>query len=367
MGPVGPARNLHKLAVRWQRPGAATRSSRTRTKRPAEGPFCAVTHPPRRPAPRPARASYSRARAATATCAGCLSIRFPSASGAGPGSSSCCPQSVSKAHAEIYWADDGLHLRDLESTQRDLPEPPGHQGRRPARGRHPALRRLRVPPGPADRASEDSTTKARTARHRCPSATRSCPGSSCRARASCKELTAIEAVTVMFQPIVLLPKGTVVAYEALGRGRHPGLPESPRELFKIAESIGLEVELSQPLPLEGGRPRALPPGLPKLFLNTHPAELDEPGPPRFPEGAARDGSLAEPRPRDPRRRPRRPRVDRALCAASSRRSRSASPTTTSGRARPVSSSSARPRRTTSSSTCASSPESTTPPPRSGGS
>ncbi|HEY6555229.1 MAG TPA: FHA domain-containing protein, partial [Vicinamibacteria bacterium] len=25
-------------------------------------------------------------------------------------------ESVSKTHAEIYWADDGLHLRDLEST-----------------------------------------------------------------------------------------------------------------------------------------------------------------------------------------------------------------------------------------------------------
>ncbi len=30
-----------------------------------------------------------------------------------------------------------------------------------------------------------------------------------------------------FQPIVSLPTGTLVGYEALGRGRHPRLPEAP--------------------------------------------------------------------------------------------------------------------------------------------
>jgi hypothetical protein len=47
------------------------------------------------------------------------------------------------------------------------------------------------------------------------------------------ELLRLGAVTVEFQPIVALPGAAVVAYEALGRGRFPGLSESPMELFEI--------------------------------------------------------------------------------------------------------------------------------------
>ena len=60
-----------------------------------------------------------------------------------------------------------------------------------------------------------------------------------------RELLRDGQVTTVFQPIVLLPRGTVAAYEALGRGRHPQLPESPLELLRIAESIGAEAELSR--------------------------------------------------------------------------------------------------------------------------
>ena len=46
------------------------------------------------------------------------------------------------------------------------------------------------------------------------------------------------AVTMFFQPIVTLPSARVAAYEALGRGRMPGLPESPVELFDVAGRWG---------------------------------------------------------------------------------------------------------------------------------
>ena len=84
-------------------------------------------------------------------------------------------------------------------------------------------------------------------------------------------------VSAVFQPIVSLPSGTLAGYEALGRGRHPRLPEEPLALFKIAAGMGAEADLSQvfrekalELVERNGR-------FPALFLNVHPAELDKPG------------------------------------------------------------------------------------------
>jgi EAL domain-containing protein (putative c-di-GMP-specific phosphodiesterase class I) len=82
-----------------------------------------------------------------------------------------------------------------------------------------------------------------------------------------------------FQPIVDMPSRHPLACEALGRGRHPGLPESPVELFEIAGEVGPEaqVELSRLFrqhAVEMIRNRPQPP---LLFLNTHPIELELPG------------------------------------------------------------------------------------------
>jgi len=87
------------------------------------------------------------------------------------------------------------------------------------------------------------------------------------------------AVTMFFQPIVTLPGAKVVAYEALGRGRLEGLPESPMELFDLAGAVGpdSQAELSQLFrrkAVELVRDRPEPP---LLFLNTHPVELEKPG------------------------------------------------------------------------------------------
>jgi len=81
--------------------------------------------------------------------------------------------------------------------------------------------------------------------------------------------------TVLCTPEVGLPSGTLAGYEALGRGLHPLLPDSPAELFKVAEAIGCQRELSRlfrekALELAAQRPR-----LPMLFLNVHPAEVDD--------------------------------------------------------------------------------------------
>jgi len=94
-----------------------------------------------------------------------------------------------------------------------------------------------------------------------------------------RELLEKRAVTMVFQPIVDMPSRQRLACEALGRGRHPDLPESPVELFELAGTVGpeVQVELSQLF-----RQRAVEmirnlPEPPLLFLNTHPVELELPG------------------------------------------------------------------------------------------
>jgi len=80
-----------------------------------------------------------------------------------------------------------------------------------------------------------------------------------------------EKVRVAWQPIVESRGGGTIAYEVLGRGAYPGLPEAPVWLFSIAERLGKEVELSQLFRRVGARIAAQR-GPTKLFMNTHPKE-----------------------------------------------------------------------------------------------
>jgi EAL domain-containing protein (putative c-di-GMP-specific phosphodiesterase class I) len=84
-------------------------------------------------------------------------------------------------------------------------------------------------------------------------------------------------VGVAFQPIIELPSRRIVGHEGLGRGGHPGLPTSPSELFHTAVAVGAEVELSRLfrrriVEIVAGRS-----DLPVVFVNTHPAEISQPG------------------------------------------------------------------------------------------
>ncbi len=92
-----------------------------------------------------------------------------------------------------------------------------------------------------------------------------------------RELLREGLVTVVFQPIVLVSRGTVAAFEALGRGCHPRLPTSPAELLRVAESIGAEAELSRLFRRKAVEIIKDRGELPTVFLNTHPGELARPG------------------------------------------------------------------------------------------
>ena len=90
-----------------------------------------------------------------------------------------------------------------------------------------------------------------------------------------QELLEERRVTAHFQPIVH-SDGRPFAWELLGRGTHPGLPTAPRELFAIAEGLGLEVQLSELMRDQGLRLAADNGIEVPCFFNIHPAEMRDP-------------------------------------------------------------------------------------------
>ncbi len=82
------------------------------------------------------------------------------------------------------------------------------------------------------------------------------------------------AVIAHYQPIVqLADPGQVVGWEALGRGRMDGLPESPALLLDRAASFGRAAELSQLFRVCAARLVAERRARITLFVNCHPDEL----------------------------------------------------------------------------------------------
>jgi EAL domain-containing protein (putative c-di-GMP-specific phosphodiesterase class I) len=181
---------------------------------------------------------------------------------------------VSKAHAEIYTDGLALRVRDLGSrngtflNREPVADATLHEGDVLHVGDH-EFRVARDIPA-KDEADDDAGTLVRTAplsRHFVSGALK------------IRELIDKAAVTMFFQPIVTLPSARVTAYEALGRGRMPGLPESPVELFDLAGALGSEAQadlsrLFRRKAVELVRDQPEPP---LLFLNTHPVELETPG------------------------------------------------------------------------------------------
>jgi len=87
------------------------------------------------------------------------------------------------------------------------------------------------------------------------------------------ELLANREVVALLQPVVCLPDRTTFGYEILGRGSSKGLPSAPEELFRIASSVGCEVELSKVFLSAGIEAATALSGEPAIFINAHPREL----------------------------------------------------------------------------------------------
>ena len=183
--------------------------------------------------------------------------------------------SVSKSHAEIYGKDAGLRVRDLGSrngtfrNRRAVQDAPLEEGD----VLHFADFEFRLGFAPAEPGVVPAAEEPRTAALRRPEL----PHRLATRTRELRELLREDLVDVVYQPIVSLAGGAVAAYEALGRGRHPQLPEGPVELFEIAASIGQEAELSRLFRRRAVELVADRRGAPPLFLNTHPVEFARPG------------------------------------------------------------------------------------------
>lgn len=79
------------------------------------------------------------------------------------------------------------------------------------------------------------------------------------------------------QPIVDMRTREVFAYEWLGRGQHPDLPQSPIRLFQMAARLDRESELSQAFRDYGIKTVAARMKGATLFVNTHPKETFDEG------------------------------------------------------------------------------------------
>jgi EAL domain-containing protein (putative c-di-GMP-specific phosphodiesterase class I) len=94
-------------------------------------------------------------------------------------------------------------------------------------------------------------------------------------RQALQEVLLRQLVRVVFQPIVDLQTQSNMGYEALGRGTHEELSQSPAQLFHLAEKCGLATHLSRLFRLVALREVHAITGPSSLFFNVHPAEMDD--------------------------------------------------------------------------------------------
>lgn len=183
-------------------------------------------------------------------------------------------ESVSKEHAELFLRAGVLHVRDLGSKNGTFvnSERVGEAAVREGDILHFAQVEFRLGRQEIDE-EEDQSLEPSTVSL----GDLKLPQQFLEGTRELPELLRERRVTSLFQPIVSLPSGALAGYEALGRGRHPRLPEAPLELFRIASGVGAEAELSQVFRETALEIADARPGIPALFLNVHAAELETPG------------------------------------------------------------------------------------------
>ena len=172
---------------------------------------------------------------------------------------------VSKLHAQIYSDGLALRLRDLGSrngtflNHHPINDAPLHEGDVLGIGNY----EFQLQPADKDLALAAETIPL--TRH--------------IAATRMRELIDKESVAIAFQPIVSFAGVETVAYEALGTGTLHGLPQNPVELFDLAGALGPEAqaELSRLLRRKAVELLRALPDPPLVFLNTHPADLEQPG------------------------------------------------------------------------------------------
>ena len=183
--------------------------------------------------------------------------------------------SVSGEHAELYLSRGQLHLRDLESTngtflnhERLVGDAVLSEGDVIHFGRHEVRLVRREAQLPIDMTGTGTVELNLD--------TTSLPNQMLLGIRHIGSLLEGRLIEPHFQPVVRLEGGETLGYEVLGRGAHADLPRAPYELFRIAAEVGMEARLSASFRDIGleigaalGKERA-------LYVNTHPAELQNP-------------------------------------------------------------------------------------------
>lgn len=88
------------------------------------------------------------------------------------------------------------------------------------------------------------------------------------------ELLELESLNVVYQPIVSARNLRTVAAEAFGYGTHPALPSAMQPLFFIAENINKTVALSELIRNVAGSNYSQTSDVQTLFLKLHPQETN---------------------------------------------------------------------------------------------
>ena len=184
-------------------------------------------------------------------------------------------QSISKHHAELHLDNDALTLKDLASTngtfvnRRRVEEEVVLQA---GDILHFAEIEFRVGRNVSDMLEDNGRELGTLSLSRL-----ELPQQFIGGTREMTELLEREMVTALFQSVVSLPAGEVMAYECLGRGLHGDLPRNPTGLFRIAETMDREAELSRLFRKKAALLASnAEDELPLLFFNTHPNEIGEP-------------------------------------------------------------------------------------------
>jgi EAL domain-containing protein (putative c-di-GMP-specific phosphodiesterase class I) len=88
-----------------------------------------------------------------------------------------------------------------------------------------------------------------------------------------RQLVSEELVAIHFQPIVELRNNAILGFEALGRGNHHQLHQSPAKLFQLAEKCDMEGDLCRLFRTQALKIGAMLPARFRLFINLHPSQL----------------------------------------------------------------------------------------------
>lgn len=195
---------------------------------------------------------------------------FPFRIGRRPGLDLTLPASaVSSEHAEIVESGNGLVLRDLESTNGTFvnAERISETSIREGDLLHFAEFEFRLEL--QDEVEERHNTTVSLGGL-------TLPRQLVQGSREIEELLRDETVTNEYQAIFRVPNLEVVGYEALGRGRHPGLPNGPSNLLAIAANLGVAGRLSRLFRWHAVKAIKSIPKVKHLFFNTHPVEVGQP-------------------------------------------------------------------------------------------